>query len=132
MHGSVGGAKAPTQSVRPSSRKKKGPAISVARMIINPETSADSSGGLRGLSRARGRGRWTNDLRTMRVLRFALGVTTAIAIAFAYEWPLSFLTPVFVAVFVALPLPAPSLEQALSVLDRFFFRADETSELQKE
>ncbi len=80
---------------------------------MSTEIAADSPGDLPNRSRARGRGGWTNDLRTMRVLRFALGVTAAIAIAFAYEWPLSFLTPVFVAVFLALPLPAPTLGQAL-------------------
>jgi hypothetical protein len=56
---------------------------------------------------------WTSDLATARALRFALGVTAAAAVAFAYEWPLSFLTPVFAAVFLALPIPAPSLGQAL-------------------
>jgi hypothetical protein len=55
--------------------------------------------------------RW--DLRTTRTLRYALGVTTATAIAFAIQWPLFFLTPVLAAVFLALPLPGPTLGQGL-------------------
>lgn len=57
--------------------------------------------------------RWLTDLRTARVLRFGFGVTAAMAIAFGVEWPLFFLTPVFTAVFLSLPLPAPSLGQCV-------------------
>ncbi len=59
------------------------------------------------------RGIWTTNLRTARVLRFAIGVTAAAALAFGYEWPLSFLTPVFTGVFLSLPLPALTLRQSL-------------------
>jgi uncharacterized membrane protein YccC len=51
---------------------------------------------------------WTSDLRTARIVRFAVGVTAAVAIAFGFEWPLYFLTPVFTAFFLSLPLPAPT------------------------
>lgn len=56
---------------------------------------------------------WTTNLRTARVLRFAFGVTTAVVLAFGYEWPLSFLTPIFTGLFLSLPLPAPTLGQNL-------------------
>jgi len=48
-----------------------------------------------------------------RTLRYAVGVTIAAALAFAIEWPLSFLFPVLSAVFLALPMPKPSLQQGL-------------------
>jgi hypothetical protein len=43
------------------------------------------------------------------VLRFALGVTLAVALAYGIEWPLSFLLPVLTAVILGMPLPMPSL-----------------------
>ena len=49
----------------------------------------------------------------IRTLRYAVGVTIAAALAFAIEWPLSFLFPVLSAVFLALPMPKPSLQQGL-------------------
>ncbi len=49
----------------------------------------------------------------IRALRYAVGVTIASALAFAIEWPLSFLLPVLSAVFLALPLPKPTLSQGL-------------------
>ncbi|UCE89011.1 MAG: DUF2955 domain-containing protein [Pseudomonadota bacterium] len=57
---------------------------------------------------------WTRDLRTARIVRFATGVTFAAAVAFAIEWPLSFLVPVLTAVFLAMPLPGPTPQQVLS------------------
>ncbi len=48
-----------------------------------------------------------------RTLRYAIGVTIASALAFAIEWPLSFLFPVLSAVFLALPMPKPTLHQGL-------------------
>lgn len=55
------------------------------------------------------------DLRAIRVLRFALGVTLAAGISFAFEWPLYFLCPIFTAVFLAqaLPNPASTFKDAL-------------------
>lgn len=49
----------------------------------------------------------------IRTLRYAVGVTIAAALAFAIEWPLSFLFPVLSAVFLALPMPKPTLLQGL-------------------
>ncbi|GMQ90108.1 MAG: hypothetical protein BMS9Abin10_0457 [Gammaproteobacteria bacterium] len=63
---------------------------------------------------------WASDLRTARIVRFSVGVTTATAIAFGFNWPLFFLTPLFTAVFLALPLPAPTLKQGLHyIIDVF-------------
>jgi len=47
----------------------------------------------------------------IRALRYAVGVTIATALAFAIAWPLSFLLPVLSAVFLAMPLPKPTLPQ---------------------
>jgi len=63
-----------------------------------------------GLGQKRGLS-WTRDLRTMRVFRFAFGVTLAMGIAFAGNWPLFFITPVLVSFLLALPLPALTLRQ---------------------
>jgi len=52
-------------------------------------------------------------LQQTRTLRYAIGVTIASALAFAIEWPLPFLFPVLSAVFLALPLPKPTLHQGL-------------------
>ncbi len=48
-----------------------------------------------------------------RAIRYAVGVSIASALAFAIDWPLSFLFPVLSAVFLALPLPKMSLLQGL-------------------
>ncbi len=53
-------------------------------------------------------------------MRYALGVTTATAIAFAFQWPLFFLTPVLVAVFLAMPLPGSTLRQGLRNISYVF------------
>jgi len=49
----------------------------------------------------------------IKTLRYAVGLTIAIALAFGIAWPLSFLFPVLTAVMLALPLPKPSLQQGL-------------------
>ena len=59
---------------------------------------------------------WTRDLQTARVLRFAFGVTAAVAISFAFAWPLFFLTPVLATVFLSLPMPAPNARQVVDLL----------------
>jgi len=57
--------------------------------------------------------RLTQDQRSIRIIRYAVGVTLAVGLAFAIEWPLSFLTPVFTAMILAMPLPVPSLQVGL-------------------
>lgn len=49
----------------------------------------------------------------IRALRYAVGITIAAALAFGIAWPLSFLFPVLSAVFLALPLPRPTLQQGV-------------------
>jgi len=56
---------------------------------------------------------WTNDLQTARILRYAITITASVAISFSLAWPLYFLTPVLVSVFLPLPLPAPTLKVGL-------------------
>ncbi|MFC1823588.1 DUF2955 domain-containing protein [Thermodesulfobacteriota bacterium] len=58
---------------------------------------------------------WTRDLRTARIVRYAVGVTVSVAIAFGLQWPLYFLTPIFTALFLAIPLPGPTLKQAFAL-----------------
>jgi hypothetical protein len=60
------------------------------------------------------------DLRVMRILRYALGVTVTTAIAFSLAWPLFFLTPLLTAVFLAMPLPAPSVGAVLRDISYVF------------
>ena len=47
----------------------------------------------------------------IRTVRYAVGLTIAIALAFGIAWPLSFLFPILSAVMLALPLPKPTLAQ---------------------
>jgi len=53
------------------------------------------------------------DQTSVRVIRFAVGVTISVALAYGIEWPLSFLLPVLCTVLLALPLPMPSLQAGL-------------------
>lgn len=78
---------------------------------MSTDTVAEISPDTPGAGRKTGRNGWTRDLRTVRIVRFAVGVTAAVAIAFGFDWTLNFLTPVFTAFFLALPLPAPSAKQ---------------------
>ncbi len=57
---------------------------------------------------------WHNDLRQTRIIRFVVGITLTVALAFAIEWPLSFLTPVLTAVILAMPLPGPTPRAVLN------------------
>ncbi len=50
---------------------------------------------------------------SVRSIRFAVGVTLAVALAYGFNWPLAFLMPVLTAVILALPLPMPSLQAGL-------------------
>jgi hypothetical protein len=54
-----------------------------------------------------------SDVKTMRVLRFAFGVTAACGLAYGINWPLAFLMPVFTAMILAMPLPKPSVKASL-------------------
>ncbi|WP_232771546.1 DUF2955 domain-containing protein [Colwellia sp. 12G3] len=55
-----------------------------------------------------------SDVKTMRVLRFAFGVTAACGLAYGIKWPLAFLMPVFTAMILAMPLPKPSVKASLN------------------
>jgi len=59
---------------------------------------------------------WTNDLHTARILRYAITITGSVAISFSLAWPLYFLTPVLVSVFLPLPMPAPTLKVGMSFI----------------
>lgn len=55
-----------------------------------------------------------SDLQSIRIMRFAVGVTLAVAIASAVEWPLAFLVPILTSVFLAMPLPMIPLKVGLA------------------
>ena len=55
----------------------------------------------------------SQDQTRVRILRYAVGVTLSAALAYAVNWPLSFLLPVLVAFMLSLPLPMPSLATGL-------------------
>ena len=51
----------------------------------------------------------SQDQTSVRIVRYAFGVTLSAALAYGINWPLSFLMPVLVAFMLSLPLPMPSL-----------------------
>jgi len=53
------------------------------------------------------------DQTSVRIIRFAIGVTLSAALAYGISWPLSFLLPVLVSFMLSLPLPIPSLKVGL-------------------
>lgn len=75
------------------------------------EAAADAA----AMERTRPKASWRSNLRSLRIVRYAVGVTVASAIAFGLQWPLFFLTPVLAAFFLSLPLPSPSFKQALDL-----------------
>jgi hypothetical protein len=54
------------------------------------------------------------DLRTVRVLRYAAGITLALGVALAVDWPLSYLSAVLALSFLATPDPCPTLRQGVA------------------
>ncbi|MBW2217373.1 MAG: DUF2955 domain-containing protein, partial [Deltaproteobacteria bacterium] len=50
------------------------------------------------------------DIADLRILRYAVGSTLAMAVAMGLDWPLSFLTPVLTLSFLASPAPRPTLK----------------------
>jgi hypothetical protein len=78
---------------------------------MSTDIAVDETAEVPATTRERRTRPWTKDLRTARVLRFSVGVTVAAAISFGFNWPLFFLIPVFSAVFLSMPLPAPTLGQ---------------------
>lgn len=56
---------------------------------------------------------WLGNQRQTRVIRYAVGVTLAVAIAYGIEWQLSFLLPILTALFLSMPLPSPTLRSAI-------------------
>jgi len=57
-----------------------------------------------------------SDARFVAVLRFALGVTAAVALAFGFAWPMGFLTPVLVAKLLGTPGFRPAVAIVLGML----------------
>ena len=59
---------------------------------------------------------WNLDLQSTRTLRYAVGVTTAAAISFSFNWPLIFITPLFASIYLSLPMPAPTIRKVIGML----------------
>ena len=60
------------------------------------------------------------DLRSRRVLRLALGVTTMLAIAYAIDWPLAFTSAVFGWVILKDPEPGYGLRDTAFLIGAIF------------
>lgn len=58
---------------------------------------------------------WNVDLQSMRTFRYAVGVTSAAAISFSFNWPLYFITPLFVSIYLSSPMPAPSIRKVIGM-----------------
>jgi len=58
---------------------------------------------------------WNVDLKSTRALRYAMGVTTAAAISFSFNWPLYFIAPLFASIYLALPMPAPTIRKVIGM-----------------
>jgi hypothetical protein len=54
------------------------------------------------------------DPKQIKITRYAVGLTIAIALASGIAWPLSFLLPILTAILLALPLPKPTLSQGFN------------------
>jgi hypothetical protein len=53
------------------------------------------------------------DLRFLRVIRYAVGTTIAMAVAMGFNWPLAYIVPVLSLGFLATPDPCPTPAQGL-------------------
>ena len=56
---------------------------------------------------------WRQDLRSVRILRLAVGTTVAMAIAQGINWPVSFITPALVASMLTMPSPSLTWKETL-------------------
>ncbi|MFV2056826.1 MAG: DUF2955 domain-containing protein [Thiohalomonadales bacterium] len=52
--------------------------------------------------------------QNIRIMRFAVGITLAVVMSSAIDWPLSFLVPLLVSIMLAIPMPIPSLKAGLT------------------
>ncbi|MFC4993334.1 DUF2955 domain-containing protein [Rubritalea tangerina] len=59
-------------------------------------------------------------LPVVRALRLSIGVTCAIALSYGVNWPLSYLAPLFVAMFLSMPLPWIGWKNAFAIVRRLF------------
>ncbi|MGJ8671417.1 hypothetical protein [Rubritalea sp.] len=57
-------------------------------------------------------------LAQVRTLRLSLAVTTAVAVSYGVAWPLSYMVPLFVAMFLSMPLPWIGWPTALKIVKR--------------
>lgn len=57
-------------------------------------------------------------LPQVRALRLSLAVTTAIAVSYGVAWPLSYMVPLFTAMFLSMPIPWIGWPTALKIVKR--------------
>lgn len=55
-------------------------------------------------------------IASRRILRLALGAALALFFSQVIDWPLSFIAPIFTILLLSLPLPAPSVKNALVLI----------------
>jgi hypothetical protein len=79
---------------------------------MSTDNQADSGGSLRPS--------WRYDVNSVRALRLALATTAAIAISYSINWPLAFVTTVFVWGFLSKPNPRQTLRQGLENIGYIF------------
>ncbi len=59
---------------------------------------------------------WRADPRTVRIFRYAIGSTLAVAVAMGIDWQLSFLTPILALSFLGSPAPRPALRAIVTFI----------------
>ena len=57
-----------------------------------------------------------NQQQKIRALRYAFGVTLAVALSSGIQWQLSFLLPILTSLMLALPMPRPTLQQGIILM----------------
>ena len=57
-------------------------------------------------------------LANVRALRLSIGVTTSVALCYGVNWPLAYMAPLFVAMFLSMPLPWIGWKNALAIVRR--------------
>lgn len=57
-------------------------------------------------------------LANVRALRLSVGVTASVVLCYGVNWPLAYMAPLFVAMFLSMPLPWIGWKNALSIVKR--------------
>jgi hypothetical protein len=82
--------------------------LSIKKRIYQPLKNVPSTHLFKGYLQLKKNG------KAMRQLRFSFGVTIATGLAYAINWPLAFLLPIFSCMLLGLPLPKPSIKATVN------------------